>query len=75
MIYTLPPVEPACILCHVAADMCFEYQVGEGSTSTTRLKGRNKEPVNVLGMVTLADLDKLRAESEAGRGWVACECG
>ncbi|EDR05971.1 uncharacterized protein LACBIDRAFT_302169 [Laccaria bicolor S238N-H82] len=72
MIYTLPPVEPACILCHVAADMCFEYQAGEGSTSTTRLKGRNKEPVNVLGMVTLADLDKLRTESETGRGWVAC---
>jgi hypothetical protein len=27
LIYTLPPVEAACILCQVAADTCFEAQV------------------------------------------------
>ncbi|KAI5984480.1 hypothetical protein EDC04DRAFT_2873872 [Pisolithus marmoratus] len=27
LIYTLPPVEPACVLCYVAADLCFEAQV------------------------------------------------
>ncbi|KAL4071859.1 hypothetical protein J3A83DRAFT_4236902 [Scleroderma citrinum] len=26
LIYTLPPVEAACVLCYVAADLCFEVQ-------------------------------------------------
>ncbi|TFK68934.1 hypothetical protein BDN72DRAFT_841243 [Pluteus cervinus] len=78
LIYTLPPVEAACILCHVAGDICFEDQVStsDGRQATPgpggKLKGRSKEPISVLGMITLNDLDRLRAESATGRGWVAC---
>jgi hypothetical protein len=69
LIYTLPPVEAACILCQAAADMCYEAQV---TTDGSQLKGRNKDPTSVLGMVTLTDLDRLKAESQTGRGWIAC---
>ncbi|KAF8876798.1 hypothetical protein CPB84DRAFT_1715003 [Gymnopilus junonius] len=74
LIYTLPPVEVACILCQVAADMCFESQNEWNSTQTvtSRLKGKHKESINVLGMVTLMDLDRLEVESRTGRGWIAC---
>lgn len=61
LIYTLPPVEPASILCQVAADMAFQLQLEH-----------SKEGISVLGMVTLNDLDRLRAEGNTGRGWVAC---
>ncbi|KAG6852737.1 hypothetical protein C0991_009453 [Blastosporella zonata] len=60
LIYTSPPVEAACILCYAAADMCFEAQ-----SSTP---GRHRDPISVLGMVTLSDMDRLRA----GSGWIAC---
>ncbi|XP_006456441.1 hypothetical protein AGABI2DRAFT_188379 [Agaricus bisporus var. bisporus H97] len=69
LIYTLPPVEAACILCQAAADMCYEAQV---TADGSQLKGRNKDPTLVLGMVTLTDLDRLHAESQTGRGWIAC---
>ncbi|TFK38518.1 hypothetical protein BDQ12DRAFT_631091 [Crucibulum laeve] len=77
LIYTLPPVEAACILCQVAADMCYENQVDadpiEGtSPAISRLKGKSKDPISVLGMVTLMDLDRMRAEGQTGRGWIAC---
>ncbi|KAF4622156.1 hypothetical protein D9613_009405 [Agrocybe pediades] len=74
LIYALPPVEVACILCHVAGDLCFENQAAWTGTDSpvTRLKGKHKEPINVLGMVTLVDLDRLEAESRTGRGWIAC---
>lgn len=78
LIFTLPPVEPACILCHVAADMCFENQVESSMTQASlpdnpkRIKSRLKESINVLGMVTLSDLDRLKVESQSGRGWIAC---
>ncbi|KAI6145014.1 hypothetical protein BKA82DRAFT_652193 [Pisolithus tinctorius] len=96
LIYTLPPVEPACVLCHVAADLCFEAQCktfyggsgphdtddeeGEhsdgsgarGSGLPTRLSGRSREGITVLGMVTLSDLDKMHHEGKTGRGWIAC---
>ena len=42
------------------------------SASTSRLKGKSKEPVKILGVVTLHDLDRLEAESKTGRGWIAC---
>ncbi|KAJ6629882.1 hypothetical protein B0H10DRAFT_1985692 [Mycena sp. CBHHK59/15] len=75
LIYTLPPVEPASILCQVAADMCYEHQV-EYTTSpgspSSRLRGKWKEGISVLGMVTLNDMDRLQTEGESGRGWVAC---
>ncbi|KAI6015220.1 hypothetical protein F5J12DRAFT_816708 [Pisolithus orientalis] len=87
LIYTLPPVEPACVLCHVAADLCFEAQCktfygGKGEHSDgssarggglpTRLSGRSREGITVLGMVTLSDLDKMHHEGKTGRGWIAC---
>ena len=75
LIYTLPPVEAACILCQVAADMCFDSQIDskDGNVSTGRLKGRHKDPINILGMVTLTDVDRLKLASQSGRGWVACK--
>ncbi|KAF8175503.1 hypothetical protein K438DRAFT_1847819 [Mycena galopus ATCC 62051] len=75
LIYTLPPVEAASILCQVAADMAYEQQV-EYTTSTgtpsSRLGGKSKEGINVLGMITLNDMDRLVTEGNSGRGWVAC---
>ena len=85
MIYTVPPVEAACTLCQVAADMCFEAQVynpdqeaalasaSGAHTPIDRLRGRSKEPLSVLGVVTLNDIDRLKMESATGRGWIACE--
>jgi hypothetical protein len=84
LIYTLPPVEAACILCQVAADLCYDEQsdsiptasVAEssesGSQSFTKLKRKSKEGINVLGMVTLNDLDRIMEESKTGHGWIAC---
>jgi hypothetical protein len=77
LIYTLPPVEAACILCQVAADMCYEDQVkyhpAREAHHSDRPQGRCKESINVLGMITLSDMDKLHHESLSGRGWIACE--
>lgn len=81
LIYTQPPVEAACFLCQVAADMCFEDQTspvsdptteGEGPGAAPQMKGKHKEGVNVLGSVTLHDIDMLERESRTGRGWIAC---
>ncbi|KAG2148869.1 hypothetical protein DEU56DRAFT_782570 [Suillus clintonianus] len=82
LIYTLPPVEAACILCQVAADICYAAQldpsthdINENDPATqhyTRLKGKTQEGIHVLGMVTLNDLDKMDREGKTGRGWVAC---
>ncbi|KAH9169740.1 hypothetical protein EDB89DRAFT_2072598 [Lactarius sanguifluus] len=77
LIYTQPPVEAACFLCQVAADMCFEDQTtprtqGEAPSATLQLKGKYKEGINVLGIVTLHDIDMLERESRTGRGWIAC---
>lgn len=49
--------------------MCYEAQT---TTEGTQLQGRNKDPIPVLGMVTLSDLDRLQAEAQTGRGWIAC---
>ncbi|KAJ6511198.1 hypothetical protein C8R45DRAFT_966334 [Mycena sanguinolenta] len=70
LIYTLPPVEAASILCQVAADMAYEQQV-EYTTSPrpSRLSSKSKGGISVLGMVTLNDMGRLKAE---GNGWVAC---
>jgi hypothetical protein len=40
--------------------------------SSLRLKGRTRESIGVLGMVTLSDLDMLQSEDCCRRGWVAC---
>lgn len=74
LIYTLPPVEAACILCQVAADICYEDQVENTTPGIgARLKGRCKEGINVLGMVTLIDLDRMQREGKTDRGWIACK--
>lgn len=85
LIYTVPPVEPACVLCQVAADMCFEAQTTpsfnldepsafnfSSSAAKGKLKDKARAGVKVLGVVTLHDLDRLKEESMDGRGWVAC---
>jgi hypothetical protein len=85
LIFTLPPVQAACTLCQVAADLCFDNQLqrdvlieGLDDTSTVtgsraRLRGEHREGLKVLGMVTLNDLDRMRQEGESGTGWIACE--
>ena len=40
--------------------------------ASLRLKGRARESIKVLGMVTLSDLDVLQAEDNRSRGWIAC---
>lgn len=40
--------------------------------SSLRLKGRTRESIRVLGMVTLSDLDILQSDENCRRGWVAC---
>ena len=77
LVYTQPPIEPACVLCQVAADICFEDQTAlespEGSTAPhPRLEGNQKEGINVLGVITLHDIGLLEHESTTGRGWIAC---
>ncbi|OCH89520.1 hypothetical protein OBBRIDRAFT_888367 [Obba rivulosa] len=80
LIYTLPPVEAACVLCQVAADVCWEAQRGgldvdggdEDEEDPPRLTGKSAQGMRVLGMVTLNDLERLEDESEKGRGWIAC---
>lgn len=77
LVYTQPPIEPAFIFCQVAADICFEDQIAhdspEGSAAPhPRLKGKQKEGINVLGVVTLHDIGLLERESTTGRGWIAC---
>ncbi|KAF9466739.1 hypothetical protein BDZ94DRAFT_1250646 [Collybia nuda] len=80
LIYTLPPVEAACILCQVAADICYEAQYQGATTdnnnpnhpSIRRLNGKSTKPINVLGMVNLNDLDRLQSQGKTGHGWIAC---
>jgi hypothetical protein len=91
LIFTLPPVEAACNLCQVAADLCFDNQLEQSAPSLLiddlddtmstwtagtppKLKGKCKDGLKVLGMITLNDMDRLDQESEAGTGWIACEC-
>ena len=45
---------------------------GSHLDGSSRLKGRCRESVKVLGMVTLNDLDMLKHAGESGRGWIAC---
>jgi len=72
LIYTLPPVEVSCILCQIAADICFDAQTSS-SPDHSSLKGKHKEPISVLGMITLTDIDRLAHETRTGRGWIACK--
>ncbi|TDL23422.1 hypothetical protein BD410DRAFT_820784 [Rickenella mellea] len=84
LIYTLPPVEVACNLAWIAADLCREHHMSSGShTSGILIEGLygesirrkpdvSRESLSVLGMITLNDIGRLESESEKGRGWIAC---
>jgi len=37
-----------------------------------RSKEQVKMGINVLGMITLNDLDRITEESKTGHGWIAC---
>jgi len=37
------------------------------------LKPTQKDRINVLGMVTLNDLERLERAGKGGMGWIACE--
>jgi len=58
--------------------MCFEDQTTPTTedeapgAATPQLKGKHKEGINVLGSITLHDIDMLERESRTGRGWIAC---
>ncbi len=58
--------------------MCFEDQTAPmtedeaPSAATPQLKDKHKEGINVLGSITLHDIDMLERESRTGRGWIAC---
>jgi hypothetical protein len=61
--------------------MCYEAQQQDAAANennathpgTRRLKGKSAEPISVLGMVNLNDLDRLHSEGQTGRGWIACK--
>lgn len=72
MIYTLPPVEVASMLCRVAGDLCFDAQ--STTNISNRLSPQHREPILVIGMVTLNDIDRLHTETKSGHGWIACMC-
>jgi len=63
LIYTQPPVEPACLLAQLAA-VISSGEEGDSGVTTNR--------ISVLGVVGLIDLQRIERETESGRGWVAC---
>ncbi|KAH8991567.1 hypothetical protein EDB92DRAFT_2114554 [Lactarius akahatsu] len=75
-VYTQPPVEAACFLCQVVADMCLGDQTTPATqgepNAAPQLEGKHKEGINVLGIITLHDIDMLEHESQTGCGWIAC---
>lgn len=77
---TAAPVEAACLLTKACVDVAFPDVVmgsaGEnGSGSATEdeagLERDDRRPA-VLGQVGLMDIDRLKAESQKGLGWIAC---
>lgn len=85
LVYTLPPVQPACLLAQVACDLAFDLIPPSSSTTSTTLdnesveaqqarlpRGKARDGIQNLGMVTLSDLDRLRHAGDAGRGFIAC---
>ena len=63
LIYTQPPVEPACLLAQLTA-VISSGEEGDSGVITNR--------ISVLGVVGLIDLRRIEQETESGRGWVAC---
>lgn len=50
------------------------YWEAQAEVYTSGLKGHSCEPIAVLGMVTLNDIQRMEDEGRAGRGWIACTC-
>ncbi|KAH9169759.1 hypothetical protein EDB89DRAFT_2072611 [Lactarius sanguifluus] len=50
----------------------FRRILGEGPNTTPELKGKLKEGINILGIVTLHNIDMLERESRTNRGWILC---
>jgi len=63
LIYTQPPVEPACLLAQLAA-VISSGEEGDSGVVTNR--------IGVLGVVGLIDIHRIERETESGRGWIAC---
>ena len=63
LIYTHPPVEPACLLAQLTA-VISSGEEGDSGVVTNR--------ISVLGVVGLIDLPRIEQETKSGRGWVAC---
>jgi len=61
MIYTHPAAELSCLMAIIASEVCHQDR---GAAS--------ERPITVLGMVGLADLDRLALETSRGYGWIAC---
>jgi hypothetical protein len=55
--------------------MCLEDRIAveslEGAFLRPRQRAKQKEGINVLGVITLREISLLEHESNTGRGWVA----
>lgn len=78
---TTAPVEAACLLTKACVDVAFPDVVmgnasENGSGSATEDEAgleRDDKRLAVLGSVGLMDIDRLKAESQKGLGWIACK--
>ncbi|GJJ11540.1 hypothetical protein Clacol_005774 [Clathrus columnatus] len=73
LIYTNPPVEPACVLARIAADIVGvtgNWSPSSGKTTDTRSNQLRDEQPLVLGMVGIIDVEKLIKHQDCG--WIAC---
>lgn len=63
LIYTHPSAEMACEIAIAGAEICFG---SKGSALPF-------DAPTILGMVGLIDMDRIKAESTRGYGWIACK--
>ncbi|KAG9012154.1 hypothetical protein FRB90_006872, partial [Tulasnella sp. 427] len=78
---TTAPVEAACLLTKACVDVAFPDVVmgsagennggGSATEDEAGLERDDRRPA-VLGQVGLMDIDRLKAESQTGLGWIAC---
>ncbi|KAG8975398.1 hypothetical protein FRC05_005728 [Tulasnella sp. 425] len=77
---TSAPVEAACLLTKACVDVAFPDVVmgnasenggGSATEDEAGLERDDRRPA-VLGAVGLMDIDRLKAESQTGLGWIAC---
>ncbi|KAH8822398.1 hypothetical protein DL96DRAFT_1819886 [Flagelloscypha sp. PMI_526] len=83
LIYCKPPIEGACVLawiCGALACPLENVELDERSESllddveelTSAPKGAKDKGIQVLGCITLNDMERLKEAGETGSGWVAC---